>query len=54
MRARRWWAWPLVPVYAAGLAVKDGLRQVYTAMRIQSPHNAADDVPNEPSVKVPH
>jgi tetraacyldisaccharide 4'-kinase len=24
--ARRWWAWPLVPVYAVGLAVKDGLR----------------------------
>jgi tetraacyldisaccharide 4'-kinase len=28
VRARRWWGWPLVPVYAAGLAVKDGLRQV--------------------------
>jgi tetraacyldisaccharide 4'-kinase len=26
VRARRGWAWPLVPVYAAGLAVKDGLR----------------------------
>ena len=26
MRTRRWWGWPLVPVYAAGLAVKDGLR----------------------------
>ena len=28
MRARRWWGWPLVPVYAAGLAVRDGLRRV--------------------------
>jgi tetraacyldisaccharide 4'-kinase len=28
VRARRWWAWPLVPVYAAGLAVKDGLRRM--------------------------
>jgi len=27
MRARRPWAWPLVPVYAATLAVKDWLRQ---------------------------
>ncbi|HEY5055138.1 MAG TPA: tetraacyldisaccharide 4'-kinase [Acidobacteriaceae bacterium] len=26
MSARRPWAWPLVPLYAAGLAVKDGLR----------------------------
>lgn len=26
MSARRVWAWPLVPLYAAGLAVKDGLR----------------------------
>ena len=26
MKARREWAWPLVPLYAAGLAVKDGLR----------------------------
>lgn len=26
MKARRGWAWPLVPLYAAGLAVKDGLR----------------------------
>lgn len=26
MSARRGWAWPLVPLYAAGLAVKDGLR----------------------------
>ena len=24
--AKRPWAWPLVPLYAAGLAVKDGLR----------------------------
>ena len=28
MKARRGWAWPLVPLYAAGLAVKDGLRRV--------------------------
>ena len=35
MRARRWWGWPLVPIYAAGLAVrevvlnaKDGLRRI--------------------------
>jgi tetraacyldisaccharide 4'-kinase len=28
MRARRWWAWPLVPLYAAGLAVRDGLRLI--------------------------
>ena len=26
MKARRAWAWPLVPFYAAGLALKDGLR----------------------------
>ena len=26
MSARRPWAWPLVPLYAAGLAAKDGLR----------------------------
>ncbi|HEY4381179.1 MAG TPA: tetraacyldisaccharide 4'-kinase, partial [Acidobacteriaceae bacterium] len=26
MSARRGWAWPLVPLYAAGLALKDGLR----------------------------
>ena len=26
MKAQRGWAWPLVPLYAAGLAVKDGLR----------------------------
>ena len=26
MTARRWWGWPLVPFYAAGLAVKDWLR----------------------------
>jgi tetraacyldisaccharide 4'-kinase len=28
VRARRWWAWPLVPLYWAGLRVKDGLRRV--------------------------
>lgn len=28
MTARRGWAWPLVPLYAAGLALKNGLRQV--------------------------
>ena len=28
MSARRWWAWPLVPLYAAALAAKDGLRRV--------------------------
>jgi tetraacyldisaccharide 4'-kinase len=28
MTAHRVWAWPLVPVYAAGLAVRDGLRRV--------------------------
>jgi len=28
VKARRGWAWPLVPLYAAGLAVKDGLRRV--------------------------
>lgn len=28
MTVRRGWAWPLVPLYAAGLAVKDGLRRV--------------------------
>ncbi len=28
MRARRWWGWPLVPVYAAGLGLRDGLRRV--------------------------
>ena len=28
MTARRAWAWPLVPLYALGLAVKDGLRRV--------------------------
>ncbi|MDR3745107.1 MAG: tetraacyldisaccharide 4'-kinase [Acidobacteriaceae bacterium] len=27
MRARRWWGWPLVPVYAAGLAVRDWMRR---------------------------
>jgi tetratricopeptide (TPR) repeat protein len=37
--------------------IKDGLRQVYGAMRIQAPHNAADDESHEtdsPSPKVPH
>jgi len=36
--------------------IKDGLRQVYSAMRIQAPRNAADDEPHEtdvPSPKVP-
>jgi tetraacyldisaccharide 4'-kinase len=28
MRARRWWGWPLVPIYAVGLAMRDGLRRV--------------------------
>ena len=28
MKARRAWAWPLVPIYAAGLAMRDGLRRV--------------------------
>jgi tetraacyldisaccharide 4'-kinase len=28
VKARRPWAWPLVPLYAAGLAAKDGLRRV--------------------------
>jgi tetraacyldisaccharide 4'-kinase len=28
VRARRWWAWPLAPVYAAALMVKDTLRRV--------------------------
>jgi tetraacyldisaccharide 4'-kinase len=39
VRARRWWAWPLVPVYAAGLAVKDGLRAlgILRARRLQWP-----------------
>jgi tetratricopeptide (TPR) repeat protein len=38
--------------------IKDGLRQVYDTMRIQAPHNAADDESHEPSEpassKVPH
>ena len=29
--------------------IKDGLRQVYGTMRIQAPHNAADDESHEPS-----
>lgn len=28
MKARRWWAWPLVPLYAIGLAVTDALRRL--------------------------
>jgi tetraacyldisaccharide 4'-kinase len=28
MRARRGWGWPLAPIYAAGLAVRDGLRRL--------------------------
>ena len=28
MRARRVWAWPLAPIYAAALAVRDGLRRL--------------------------
>ncbi len=28
MSAQRAWAWPLVPLYAAGVAVKDGLRRL--------------------------
>ena len=28
MRARRWWGWPLAPIYAAGLALRDGLRRL--------------------------
>ena len=28
MSARRRWGWPLVPLYSAGLAIKEGLRQV--------------------------
>jgi tetratricopeptide (TPR) repeat protein len=35
--------------------IKDGLRQVYGTMRIQAPHNAADDESHEPSSPtVPH
>jgi tetratricopeptide (TPR) repeat protein len=37
--------------------IKDGLRQVYGTMRIQAPHNAADDEsrePEPPSPKVSH
>jgi tetratricopeptide (TPR) repeat protein len=37
--------------------IKDGLRQVYGTMRIQAPHNAADDESHEPapaSPTVPH
>ena len=28
MRAQRWWGWPLVPIYAAGLVTRDGLRRM--------------------------
>jgi tetratricopeptide (TPR) repeat protein len=37
-------------------AIKDKLRQVYTAMRIEAPHHAADDVAREPApaAEVPH
>jgi tetratricopeptide (TPR) repeat protein len=38
-------------------AIKDGLRQVYGTMRIQAPHNAADDESHDPdpaSPKVSH
>ena len=28
MRARRGWGWPLAPIYAAGLMVRDGLRRL--------------------------
>ena len=28
MRVRRWWAWPLVPLYVVGLALRDGLRRI--------------------------
>ena len=35
--------------------IKEGLRQVYGTMRIQAPHNAADDDSHEPSSQtVPH
>jgi tetratricopeptide (TPR) repeat protein len=37
--------------------IKEGLRQVYSTMRIQAPHNATDDQTHEPdaaSPKVPH
>jgi len=28
VRARRWWGWPLAPIYAAALALRDGLRRL--------------------------
>ncbi len=28
MRARRWWGWPLVPIYAVGLMARDWLRRL--------------------------
>ena len=34
-------------------AIKEGLRQVYAAMRIQAPHDAADDGPNETAPSSP-
>jgi len=39
VKARRGWAWPLVPVYAAGLALKDGLRaaRVLTVRKLKWP-----------------
>ena len=39
MRARRVWAWPLVPIYAAALVVRDGLRRmgVLRVRRLQWP-----------------
>jgi tetratricopeptide (TPR) repeat protein len=37
-------------------AIKDKLRQVYTAMRIEAPHHAGDDVDHQPApaAEVPH
>jgi tetraacyldisaccharide 4'-kinase len=39
VNARRGWAWPLVPLYAAGLAAKDGLRAagILRTKRLQWP-----------------
>jgi tetratricopeptide (TPR) repeat protein len=34
-------------------AIKDGLRQVYGTMRIQAPHNAADDESHDPGPATP-
>jgi hypothetical protein len=33
--------------------IKDGLRQVYGTMRIQAPHNAADDESHEAAPQAP-